>query len=192
MLVNKWVMSVFLLLTVASAAVGFFHFTNELRRMQNNVTASFDTIHREVSKTGEYLYKKMPMNLTRAEFKEIFTEEFEQTKEYNLRAVNQITKIATEVQQQLETIATDTIINGQQARTWIAKTPSITITGIELPDNKRIISFRNYIALKIYSSKIPRKGIKKLFLWQKRPDIITAVPSDTSVVITDVQLINVR
>jgi hypothetical protein len=76
-------------------------------------------------------------------------------------------------------------------KVWKFVSPSIECSGIEI-NNYIQVRFLHRLGLTITISKQAREGIKKLFFWQKRPEIVTVIPSDTNTIITNLKTVHIQ
>lgn len=161
--------------------------------ISGNYKASHDSI--SVSKKSEKtVYTKPVETFTRAQFKELFRDEFDQLKkDMTLRGLQSVATVQTSTQSTFTAKTKDTLIASsvdtslRKAKTWSYRDNVLQIKCIEV-DSLRMAWWKHYVGLQLVESVQPRIGIKKLFIWIPRMRIYSGIPSDTNTVITGISL----
>jgi len=189
--------SLVLLLLLSIAMTVFVYRKNiELQNDNSRIAGNFKTEMDSVTRTYKNniaIYQKQTQTFTKDEFKTLFAGEFEKlSKTLNLKAVNQVTNINTETTKKFLVHETDSTINDTvPVKVFSYTSPTIQCSGIEINDYWSI-KLLHKLDLTVTLSKKPREGIKKLFFWQKRPEIVSVIPSDSNTVITNVNLKHIK
>lgn len=165
---------------------------NDNKRIAGNFKTQMDSVTRTY-KNNIAIYQKQTQTFTKEEFKQLFADEFNQlSKTLNLKAVSQVATVNTETTQRFLVHTKDSTINDTvPVKIWEYHSPTLQFKGLEL-NNHRQIEFTHLLDLTVTISKQPRQGIRKLFIWQKRPEIVSVIPSDTNTVITNVNLKHIK
>ena len=195
------ILFIILLVVIANAgALYTMYLSREKTRLTQDYAAANAPV--TVTKKGDAtVYTKPVETITMAQFKDVFKQEFDYLKkDLDLKAIQSVTNVNTETKKDITTTARDTSIHAQtiktpttpsrdtilKAKTWTYKDKSIEIKTIEI-DSLRKVFWKHTLDLLLVKSKQPRVGIKKLFIWNPRPLIINAIPSDTNTIITNLR-----
>ena len=179
-------------------------YTMYLSREKTRLTQDYKSTTTSVvatKKGDQTVYTKPVETVTMSEFKDMFQQEFQHLKkDLDLKAIQSVTNVNTVTKKDITTTARDTTIHSQtiktpsrpsqdtilKGKTWSYNDKSIDIKVLEI-DSIRKASWKHTLDLLLVKSKQPRVGIKKLFIWNPRPLIINAIPSDTNTIITNLR-----
>lgn len=186
------------ILLALSFGSGYFLVKKEERRWQENFDAAIGKVVKEI-RNDQALYHKEVITLTKAEMKEFYANEWEKlVKEYKLKDPQQLTSVNTVTTNQVNTILRDsnivTRINDTiRCKKLQHKFQSFDINLLIKPNDSVSGSITHHLNLKIVLSKQKREGLNKVLLrpW-KRSLVTTAIPSDSSTIITDLKTIIIK
>lgn len=182
------IITLFLLVSwIGSIKVGY-KIHQDYKRAKSNYTASYNGL-REYYHGKLKAYQIAPQQLTRADAKELFSDEFQKLeKELKLKRVSQVIKIESSTAGTVKLEFKDTVIHQENmrrapdtipARVFTYSDENIYFKGINVKDSITV-DYRYSPKVDIARSLEPRQGFWKKITLQplKRQSVYTIIPGD--------------
>lgn len=192
--IKKYKILFIIILVVIANAVALY--TMYLSREKTRLTQDYAAVNTPVKATKKgdaTIYTHPVETITMAQFKDVFKQEFDYLKkDLDLKAIQSVVNVNTETIKNITTSVRDTLIRDTiHAKTWTYEDKSLKIRTIEIGEIRQT-NWKHNLDLTLVKSKQPRVGIKKLFIWQSRPLIFNAIPSDTNTIINKLSLKEIK